>query len=72
MSESTLATYLAKTRAYLASPEGRAGQALCLRLGYSYQRRMAAAVMTATRLIKYERISEVVQALVREELRVVA
>jgi hypothetical protein len=66
MPESKLAAYVAKTRAYLASPEGRIGQANCRAWGYSYQQRLAAAVMTATRLIIYERIQAVVDALMAE------
>lgn len=72
MPKEKISAYIAKTRAYLSSPEGRIGMANCRAWGYSYQQRMSAAVMTATHLRTYERITEVVQAIAREELAVPA
>ena len=60
--------YAEKTRAYLATPRGGANfRESRERFGYSYKRALAVAVMVATHLIVYERIAEVVEALMERE-----
>ena len=45
MSESKLADYVAKTRAYIRTPEGRRTRSTCMQaMGWSYERAVAAAV----------------------------
>ena len=69
MSESKLADYVAKTRAYIRTPEGRRTRSTCMQaMGWSYERAVAAAVMTATGLVIYERITEVTDAVILAEL----
>jgi len=69
MPKEKLDRYLAETRAYLASPRGRISFRNAREVyGYSYQRALACAVMTATHLIVYERINEVVKAYMAKEL----
>lgn len=68
MPESRVSAYANKTRAYLATREGRANfRESRERFGYSYKRALAVAVMVATHLIVYERIAEVVEALMERE-----
>jgi len=68
MPESRVSAYASKTRAYLATPTGRANfRESRERFGYSYKRALAVAVMVATHLIVYERIAEVVDALMERE-----
>jgi len=63
-----LDNYVKKTKAYLATPTGRANfRESRERFGYSYKRALAVAVMVATHLIVYERIAEVVEALMERE-----
>jgi hypothetical protein len=68
MPDSKLSAYIAQTRAYLVSPQGKANfRESRERFGYSYKRALAVAVMVATQLIVYERISAVVDALMERE-----
>ena len=68
MPESKLTGYVRETRAYLATERGRANfRESRERYGYSYKRALAVAVMVATHLIVYERIAEVVDALMERE-----
>jgi hypothetical protein len=69
MPDSKLADYVAKTRAYMRTPEGRRTRSTCMRaMGWPYERAVAAAVMHATGLVIYERIAEVTDAVVIAEL----
>ena len=57
------------TIAYLATPCGSASfRESQERFGYSYQRALAVAVIEATGLRVYERISAVVEALLAQEV----
>lgn len=51
-----------KTIAYLNSDLGKKNWSLNAERGYTYYMNLCAAVMTATRLIKYEKIIEVYDA----------
>jgi hypothetical protein len=71
MTESLLAARVEKTCRYLHSTEGRLTVRTCMRgMGWSYERAVAAAVMTACHLVKYEHIAEVADAVIVEELAV--
>jgi hypothetical protein len=64
MPETKLIVYVSRTRAYLASDRGRADfRRAQEKYGYSYQRALACAVMTATGIRIYERITAVVDAM---------
>lgn len=64
-----LSRYVNETRAYMESDVGRANWDRNLyAYGMSYQRNLAAAVMTATHLIVYERIQAVVEAIMGERV----
>jgi len=58
----TLDKRIQKTIAYLNSERGQENWTLNSRRGYSYYMNLVAAVMTATRLIKTEKIIEVYDA----------
>ena len=69
MTSAKLADYVAKTRAYMRTPEGRRTRSTCMQaMGWPFERAVAAAVMTATGLIVYERIAEVTDAVILAEL----
>lgn len=73
MPASKLAAYVHVTRRYLDSPHGRINSAnLMQALGWSYERVVAEAVMYCCRLVVYERIAEVTERVMREELEVFA
>jgi len=64
-----LSRYVEETRTYMESARGKANWLRNLyAYGMSYQRNLAAAVMTATHLIVYERIQAVVEALQEERV----
>ena len=54
--------WVEKTLAYLESDRGRANWKANEGRGFGYQMNMCASVQTATRLIVYERITEVTEA----------
>ena len=67
MPASKLSAYADRTRAYLDTPRGRDNfRESRERFGYSYQRAVAVAVMVATGLRIYERISAVVEAVMAQ------
>ena len=69
MTPDKLALYVIKTRAYLATDEGRANFRHAQEAyGYSYQRALCAAVMHVTGLVLYTRITEVVKTMMSEEV----
>jgi len=69
MNSEKISRYVKETRAYMGSVEGRANWRRNLyAYGMSYQRNLAAAVMTATHLIVYERIQAIVEALMGERV----
>lgn len=59
MNTSLLRTRVQKTIAYLESEQGRTNWSLNVGRGYTDEMNYFAAVQTATRLIKYENIYEV-------------
>jgi len=58
----TLQSRVQKTIRYLNSERGRKNWSLNVGRGYSFYKNLFAAVQTATRLIKYENIIEVYDA----------
>ena len=56
-------TYLEKTLTYLNSERGIENWARNKTRGFTYEQNLVAAIQTATRLIKYERIIEVMNEL---------
>lgn len=69
MNPTKLSRYVKETRAYLDSPEGQSNwDRNQYAYGMSYLRNLAAAVMTATHLIVYERIEAVVEAIKSEKV----
>ena len=66
MSESRVSTYADITAAYLETDRGRANfRESRERFGYGYQRALCVAVMVACKLRIYERITAVVEELMR-------
>ena len=64
-----LSTYVSKTTTYLQSTQGKHNfNESRGRFGYSYQQALCVAVMVATGLRIYERISAVVDALMAREM----
>ena len=64
MSDIQLSEYVSRTRDYLASPAGRrAWRENHLAHGYSAQANLCAAIMTATHLVRYDRIDAVAKAI---------
>jgi hypothetical protein len=69
MSEQTLADYVARVRAYLHTPEGdRNRRLMMVGFGWSYERAVAESVMHVCGLRIYERIREVADAVLIQEL----
>ena len=56
----TLENRVQKTVTYLNSDRGKTNWSLNIGRSYSYEMNMFAAVQTATRLIKYEKIMEII------------
>jgi hypothetical protein len=63
----TLEKRVQKTIAYLKSEKGKENWSLNIERGYTDEMNMIAAVQTATQLIKWENIVEVLEAVRRAE-----
>ncbi len=59
MARNTIDNQIAKTTAYLSSPEGKEAWAYCESLGYDYHACMLAAAMTATGCRKIESLETI-------------
>lgn len=73
MTPAALSAHVARVRAYLHSPEGRAAShRRMLAEGWPYERVVGEAVCYVTRIVTYERIQEIADQVIIAELAVVA
>jgi hypothetical protein len=69
MAQNTIDNQIAKTTAYLASPEGKDAWAYCESLGYDYHACMLAASMEATGCRKVESLQAIERGVIAAWVR---